>query len=150
MHSELEKINFGGYLELPELDGKMFSKIISESNKAKNQCQSNAANNAGETSNNNNNINNFELNHKSTNCYNGNKNDKESVISQQSMINSNSTLNNHIAMLQTDSSFLSAYDENIINNNFKCSYYLLEEIKIFIFLIIFLNYFNPLFIYKFF
>lgn len=47
------------------------------------------------------------------------QNEKTS-ISQHSIINSNSTLNNKIALMQTDSSFFSAYeDNNILNNNLK-------------------------------
>ncbi len=68
---------------------------------------------------------------------NKNKTDKNSVISQQSLLNLNSTLNNNIATLQTDSSFLSANDENfkaIISNNNKgkylCSYLLISYLFI--------------------
>lgn len=113
IHNQLENINLG-YFELPELNGKIFSKAFSDENKTKNNILNNAAKNKND---NNNSKNNSEFNQRSNN-----KNDKESVVSQQSMINSNSTLNNNFAMLQTDSSFLSAYDENILNNNFKGNY----------------------------
>jgi len=98
IHNQFENINLG-HLDLPELNKKLFSKNISNENNEKKISSK---------------TNKLELNQK-----NYNKNDKESVVSQLSMINSNSTLNNNLAMLQTDSSFFSAYDENFINNKFK-------------------------------
>lgn len=109
IHNQLENINLG-HLELPEINRKTFVKNFSDNNNDKNGFSDKEANS------------NFDANHK-----NLNKTDKESVVSQQSMINSNSTLNNNIAMLQTDSSFLSAYDENIINNNFKGIYFQIQN-----------------------
>lgn len=52
------------------------------------------------------------------------KSDKESVLSLQSKINSNSTINNNIALMQTDSSFLSLNEENILNSIFKIIIYI--------------------------
>lgn len=95
----LENINLG-HLNLPELNKKLLSKSSLDESKSKSDLI-------------NKNVY-LEINSKK-----GIKNDKESVFSQQSMINSNSTLNNNIAMLQTDSSFLSAYEENILDNEFK-------------------------------
>lgn len=97
IQNQLENINLG-HLDFAAFNKKIISKHIKDEDKEKSFLSKTI---------------NLDSNSKN------NKTEKESVLSQHSIINSNSTLNNNIATLQTDSSFLSGYDENLIINNSK-------------------------------